>query len=131
MLATLVAFGALPTAPASAGASTTKVPATVDIEWRERLKKFTGLVESEVFQGYDEPGCVRLRQVVIKRKQPGADRTVNRDLTSRSGRYWVINPLRWKRGRYYAKVVRKILTDPVTTDTITCEAATSSVIRVR
>ncbi|MGH2751143.1 MAG: hypothetical protein ACRDK3_09775 [Actinomycetota bacterium] len=107
-------------------------PGTVTIDHKPRRDGFKGVVDAEKFDGYSEKGCRNLRQVVVKRKQQGRDKTVNRDLTNWKGRYFAPNLLRRKKfhsGRFYAKLVEKRLTAEGMSDVV-CEKAVSKVIRV-
>lgn len=107
-------------------------PGTVTIDHKARRDGFKGVVDAEKFEGYLEKGCRNLRQVVVKRKQKGRDKTVNRDLTNWKGRYFAPNLLTRKKfhsGRFYAKLVEKRLTAEDKPDVV-CEKAVSKVIRV-
>ena len=104
------------------------------LEHGSRRDVFKGVVWAKEFgDAYAAPGCRRQRQVVVKRKRPGRDKVVNRDLTNRRGRYFAPNFLRrakFHRGRFQAKVIEVILTAKGR-PTVVCEAAVSKIIRVR
>jgi hypothetical protein len=95
---------------------------------------FKGVMWAREFgDAYVEPGCRNQRQVVVKRKRPGRDKIVNRDLTNRRGRYYAPNLLtsdKFHRGRFRAKVIEvKLMAEG--RPTVVCEAGVSRLIRVR
>lgn len=108
--------------------------AAVTVEYVPRSEWFSGTVQATELEGYNEPGCLRLRHVVIKRVRPGRDQVINRDLTNRSGHFG-IPYLRSDggpqlAGTFYAKVVGKVLDSKEGDSHAVCEAAESSTIEI-
>ena len=99
-----------------------------------RRDVFRGVVWAREFgDAYEAPGCRNRRQVVVKRKRPGPDKVVNRDLTNRRGQYFVPNLLRrdkFHKGRFRAKVVEVALMAEGR-PTVVCESGQSKIIRIR
>ena len=124
----------VPLGPARA-ADTVTATSRVSIEHGRARDVFKGRVRAREYTGYVEPGCRRARQVVVKRRKPGPDKVVNRDLTNRRGRYYMPNLLKrkkWHRGRFYARVVRKRIPSENDPDgVLVCKPARSRIIRVR
>ena len=103
------------------------------IEYAPRRDVFKGVLRAREFgEAYEAPGCRDQRQVAVKRKQPGRDKVVNRDLTNREGRYFAPNLLtrdKFHHGRFQAKVVEVTLTAEGR-PTVVCESGISKIIRV-
>ena len=124
----------VPVASVGAGGSVSVPVKRFTIEHVERRDVFKGVVRAREFgDAYEAPGCRNQRQVIVKRKRPGRDKVVNRDLTNRRGRYYVPNFLvreKFHRGRFQAKVIEVSLTAK-SHPKVVCEAAVSKIIRVR
>lgn len=130
-----VVLAALVPAPSLGAGQNVSVPVRrFTIEHGPRTDVFKGVVRAKEFgDAYESPGCRKERQVVVKRKRPGRDKVVNRDLTNRRGRYYAPNFLwrdKFHRGRFQAKVIEVRLTAKGR-PTVVCEAAVSKIIRVR
>jgi len=133
MVVATVTVAVLVPAQALAGGEDIRAPGKVGIDHNARRDRFKGTVRAKEFEGYSEPGCRRLRQVVVKRKQRGPNNVVNRDLTNKHGFYSMPNLLIRKKfhtGRFYAQLVKKVLTSEEGPNVV-CEKARSKVIRVR
>lgn len=131
----VVALAALvPVPSAGAGGEKTAPVKRLAIEHAHRKDVFKGVLRAREFgDAYEAPGCRNQRQIVVKRKQPGRDKVVNRDLTNRNGRYFAPNLLtrdKFHTGRFRAKVVEVILMAKGR-PTVVCESGVSKVIRVR
>lgn len=131
ILAALTACGTLVLLPAEpALAADEFVPTEVSIRWVADKEKFKGTVVSTEL-GYEDPGCVDKRHVVVKRKQEGQDKVVNRDLTNENGNYQVRNFLlkdKYHTGRFYARAVPVEIESPEG-QIFKCRAARSEIIR--
>ena len=130
----VVALAALvPVPSAGAGGEKTAPVKRLTIEHAHRKDVFKGVLRAREFGGaYEAPGCRNQRQVVVKRKQPGRDKIVNRDLTNRKGRYFAPNLLtreKFHKGRFRAKVVEVTLMAEGR-PTVVCESGVSKIIRV-
>ena len=132
VVATLAALVHAPTV--GAGQNESAPVKRFTIEHGERNVVFKGVMWAKEFgDAYVEPGCRDQRQVVVKRKQPGRDKVVNRDLTNRRGRYRAPNLLtrdKFHEGRFRAKVIEVTLMAEGR-PTVVCERGVSKIIRVR
>lgn len=82
--------------------------------------RFSGAVRSD---GKCKPG----RKVIVRKIRRGPDLLVGRDTTNRRGR-WSVGEPDAARGRYYAKVLKRVYT--LTDTAITCRGDRSKTIRV-
>lgn len=71
--------------------------------------------------------CERQRKVLVKKVRKGPDMVVGRDRTSKTGR-WFEPSENTPRGRYYAKVLKRVFTQNETQ--VTCRGDRSDVVRV-
>lgn len=71
--------------------------------------------------------CERQRQVLVKKVRRGPDRLIGKDQTSTSGQ-WVVPHQDTRRGRYYAKVLKRVFTQGDTQ--VTCRGDRSDTVRV-
>ena len=108
--------------------------AGVTVEYAAGSEWFGGVLASTELEGYNEPGCLHLRHVVIKRVRPGRDQVINRDLTNRSGRFRIpylrSNGGPQLAGTFYALVVGKVLDAKRGDSHAVCESARSSTIEI-
>ena len=106
VLALLSSFGspaALGRDVTASGADATRVASSVTIAYSNGA--FTGDVDSS------RRGCVRLRTVRVYRERTGVqDLLIGTDVTGDRGRYRVVQET--TRGKFYAKVQRRVLTRP-------------------
>lgn len=82
--------------------------------------RFSGAVKAN---GKCKPG----RKVIVRKVRKGPDLLVGRDTTNRRGR-WSVREPDAARGRYYAKVLKRVYT--LTDTVITCRGDRSKTIRV-
>ncbi|MGH2700919.1 MAG: hypothetical protein ACRDJB_05725 [Actinomycetota bacterium] len=133
-IAVLTLAALIPAPTIGAGGNESAPVKRFTIEHGERKDVFKGVMWAKEFgDAYVEPGCRDQRQVVVKRKQPGRDKIVNRDLTNRRGRYRAPNLLtrdKFHQGRFQAKVIEVTLMAEGR-PTVVCERGVSKIIRVR
>lgn len=104
---------------ATPGTDATRVASSISIAYDDGA--FKGDVDSS------RRGCVRFRTVRVFRERTGLqDLLIGADLTGDRGRYRVVHEAR--RGRYYAKVQRRVLTRPE--GEVICRPARSETIQI-
>ena len=94
---------------------------TIRYNRKARPPAFKGAVAT------DFEGCSNGRRIVLKKKRPGKDRVVGRDLSNSKGNWKIVK--RRARGRYYAVAPRKQF--EVNNATVICNRDTSVTITVR
>lgn len=83
-------------------------------------KQFTGEVKSA------EDACESGRSVILKKKKPGRDRTVDTTVTNNKGTYKI--PVRKANGKYYSTTPKQNMA--TNGDRVICEAARSNTVNV-
>ena len=118
-LAALIAAGTLVLSSAGvAAAQSTTFKTSLTINFNKGSDSFSGSVKSP------KSACMRQRKVSVYRKRSGSDQKIGADSSSASGRWRVKVGGRARRGDYYAKTKRAMLSSG------TCQAARSVVTHV-
>ena len=118
-LAALIAAGTLVLSSAGvAAAQSTTFKTSLTINFNKGSDSFSGSVKSP------KSACIRQRKVSVYRKRSGSDQKIGADSSSSSGRWRVKVGGNARRGDYYAKTKRAMLSSG------TCQAARSVVTHV-
>jgi hypothetical protein len=117
------------TTTTTSGGSTQTTTTTQSPNSKKVPTKLTLAFDRPVFHGAakaSDARCKRGRLVTLKKKKAGKDEVVDEDKTNKAGK-WKIRTRR-ARGKYYAKVAKKVFTTSDGT-VITCQADQSKTIR--